>query len=233
MGPFNSKGLLLSYLLAPGTGNLRFKEVVNRVLQENWEEHKKAKEKSRSSLNRSLHQQAMLLEELDELSKKLQAAKDKKVQKDVDERMGVVRTALNKAEASITRNKACLEESQIQEEEACQEHQGQSDSSEEQEDNIVVERPEESAPTSVESTNTLRNQEAEPSMEVDLDDILPLAPDSATMVTPEEDEMLMGVPPQWLERWPSYRSPPLTALSLRTVKPNSRSLLNVLVRHSP
>ena len=50
----HSKGLLLSYLLAPGTGNLRFKEVVNRVLQENWEEHKKAKEKCRSSLNRSL-----------------------------------------------------------------------------------------------------------------------------------------------------------------------------------
>ena len=46
----HSKGLLLSYLLAPGTGNLRFEEVVNRVLQENWEEHKKMKEKSRPHL---------------------------------------------------------------------------------------------------------------------------------------------------------------------------------------
>ena len=57
----HSKGLLLSYLLAPRTGNLRFEEVVNRVLQENQEEHKKAKKKSRSSLNRSLRWWAMLL----------------------------------------------------------------------------------------------------------------------------------------------------------------------------
>ena len=57
----HSKGLLLSYLLAPGTGNLRFEEVVSRVLQENQEEHEKAKEKFRSSLNRSLCRWARLL----------------------------------------------------------------------------------------------------------------------------------------------------------------------------
>ena len=85
----HSKGLLLSYLLAPRTGNLRFEEVVNRVLQENHEEHKRAK-KFRSSLNRSLRQWARLLEELNELSKRLEAAKDKKVQKEIDERMGVI-----------------------------------------------------------------------------------------------------------------------------------------------
>ena len=49
----HSTGLLLSYFLAPGTSNLCFEEVVSRVLQENWEEHEKAKEKFRSSLNRS------------------------------------------------------------------------------------------------------------------------------------------------------------------------------------
>ena len=49
----HSKGFLLSYLLAPRTGNLCFEEVVNRVLQENWEEHERAKEKFRSLLNRS------------------------------------------------------------------------------------------------------------------------------------------------------------------------------------
>ena len=137
----HSKGLLLSYLLAPRTGNLCFEEVVNRVLQENWEEHKKVKEKSRSLLNRSLCQQAVLLEELNKLSKKLEAAKDRKVQKEVDKRMGIVPTALDKAEASIARNEAHLEESQIREEEACQGDRGQSDSSEEQEDDIAVEGP--------------------------------------------------------------------------------------------
>ena len=75
----HSKGLLVSYLLAPGTGNLCFEELVNRVLQENHEEHKRVKKKSVSSLNRSLCRQARLLEELNELSKRLETAKDKKV----------------------------------------------------------------------------------------------------------------------------------------------------------
>ena len=85
-----SKGLLLSYLLAPGTGNLHFEEVVNRVLQENHEERERTRKKSVSSLNRSLHQQAKLLEELNKLSKRLEAAKDEKAQKEIDERMGVI-----------------------------------------------------------------------------------------------------------------------------------------------
>ena len=190
----HSKGLLLSYLLAPGTGNLRFEEVVNKVLQENWEEHKKAKEKFRSLLNRSLCQWAMLLGELNKLSKKLEAAKDRKVWKEVDERIGVIQTVLNKVEASIARNKAYLEESLIQEEEACQGDQGQSDSSEGQEDGIMVEGPEESGLTGAESTNPLRSQEVEPSMEVDVGDAPPLALGSAITVSPKEDEMLMGDP---------------------------------------
>ena len=49
------RGPLLSYLLAPGTGNLCFEEVVSRVLQENWEKHERAKERFRSSLNSSHH----------------------------------------------------------------------------------------------------------------------------------------------------------------------------------
>ena len=83
----HSKGLLLSYLLAPGTGNLHFEEVVNRVLQENHEEHERVRKKSVSSLNRSLRQWARLLEELDELSQRLDAAKDEKAQKEIDERI--------------------------------------------------------------------------------------------------------------------------------------------------
>ena len=47
------RGPLLSYLLAPGTGNLCFEEVVTRVIQENWETHERVKERFRSSLNSS------------------------------------------------------------------------------------------------------------------------------------------------------------------------------------
>ena len=50
------RGPLLSYLLAPRTGNLHFEEVVTLVIQENWETHDRVKERSRSSLNSSRHQ---------------------------------------------------------------------------------------------------------------------------------------------------------------------------------
>ena len=51
----HDRGHLLSYLLAPRTGNLHFEEVVSRVLQENWETHERAKERFRSMLNSSHH----------------------------------------------------------------------------------------------------------------------------------------------------------------------------------
>ena len=190
----HSKGLLLSYFLAPGTGNLHFEEVVNRVLQENHEEHKRVKKKSVSSLNRSLCQWARLLEELDELSKRLEAAKDKKAQKEIDKSMGVIQTAFEKAEASTAENKAHLEESQIQEEEACHGDQGQSDSSEGQYGDVMVEEPEESGLKGVESTSLLGSQETEPSMDVDVDSTLPLTSGSAITVSAEEDQILMGNP---------------------------------------
>ena len=84
------RGLLLGYLLAPGTGNLFFEEVVNTVVQENWEEHERVKEKFRFSLNRSHWQQTRLSQELDDLSQGMEAAMDGKVQKEIEERMGVL-----------------------------------------------------------------------------------------------------------------------------------------------
>ena len=140
------RGLLLSYLLAPGTGNLYFEEVVSRVLQENWEKHERVKDRFRSLLNSSHHQWTRLSRELDDLSQGMEAAMDRKVRKEIEERMGVLRTALKKAEASITENEDHLEESRIWEEEAHQGDQGPSDSSEGQDKDVMVERLEESGP---------------------------------------------------------------------------------------
>ena len=58
----------------------------------------------------------------------------------------------------------------------------------------MVEGLEESGPTGAESTSPLRSQQAEPSMEVDMDDIPPLTSGDATTVTAEEEEILMGNP---------------------------------------
>ena len=108
--------------------------------------------------------------------------------------MGVLRTALKKVEASMTQSEDHLKESQVREEEARQEDRGQSNSSEEQDEDVVVEGAEGSGPTGVEAIGPLISQEAEPAMEVDMGDIPPLTSKDATTVTPEEDEMLMGDP---------------------------------------
>ena len=183
------KGSLLSYFLAPGMGNLCFEEVVNRVLQENWEKHERVKERFRSSLNSSRHPWTRLSRELDEMSQGMEAAVDGKVWKEMEERMGILRTTLKNAEALISKNEEHLEESRIREEEACQGDHGQSDSSEEQDEDIVVEGQEESGSTGAES---LRSEDTEPSMEVDVDDIPLLTSDDTTTVTAEEEEVLMG-----------------------------------------
>ena len=112
--------------------------------------------------------------------------------------MGILRTALKKVETSIAESEEHLEESWMREEEAHQEDWGQSDSSEEQDGDIIVGGAQESSPTSVEATGppipTASIQEAEPTMEVDVGDIPLLTSKDATTVTPEEDDMLTGDP---------------------------------------
>ena len=189
----HDRGPLLSYLLAPRTGNLCFEEVVTQVLQENWETHKRVKERFRSALNSSHRQWARLTQELDELSQGIEAATDRKLCKQTKERMGVLQTTLKKVETSIAESEDHLEESRMREEEARQEDQGQSNSSKEQ-DGDVVEGAEGSGPIGAEAVGPLRSQEAEPAMEVDVGDILPLTSEDTTTVTPEEDKMLTGDP---------------------------------------
>ena len=125
----------------------------------------------------------------------MEAAVDKRICKETEARMGVLRTALRKVEASIAKSEDHLEESQMREEEAHQEDRDQSDSSE---GDTIMEGAEESGPTAAVATGppilTASIQGAEPSMEVDVDDILPLTSEGATAVTPEEDEMLTGDP---------------------------------------
>ena len=123
----------------------------------------------------------------------MEAAMDRRVRKETKERMGILQTALKKVEASMVKSRDHLEESQMREEKAHQEDRGQSDSSE---GDVMVEGAEESGPTGAEATGPLKSTasswEAEPSMEVDVDDIPLLTSNDATTVTAEEDEMLMG-----------------------------------------
>ena len=132
------------------------------------------------------------------LSQGIEAAADRKLRKETEARMGILRTTLKKLEASINESKDHLKESRMREEEACQEDRGESDSSEEQDGDAIVEGAQESGPTDVEATDppipTASIQQAEPTMEVDKGGIPPLTSEDATTVMPEEDEMLMGDP---------------------------------------
>ena len=192
------RGHLLSYLLAPRTGNLRFEEVATRVIQENWEMHERVKERFRSSLNSNRHRRAKLLKELDELSQGIEAAVDKKLHKETEIRMGILRTTLRKVETSISESKDHLEESPMREEEAHQVDRGQSDSNMDKDGDIIMEGVQESGPTGAEATGppipTASTQEAERAMDVDIGDMPQLTSDDATAVTPEEDDMLTGDP---------------------------------------
>ena len=116
----HNRGSLLSYLLALRTSNLRFEEVITQVLQENWETHERAKERFRSALNSSHRRRAKLLQELDELSQGIEATMDRKLHKQTEERIGILRAALKKVETSIAESKDHLKESQMRDEEAHQ-----------------------------------------------------------------------------------------------------------------
>ena len=112
--------------------------------------------------------------------------------------MGILQTTLRKVETSIDESEDHLKESWMREEDARQEDQGQSNSSEEQDGYIIVEGAQESGPTGAEATGppipTASIQEAEPTMEVDEGDIPPFTSEDTTTVTLEEDDMLMSDP---------------------------------------
>ena len=192
------RGHMLSYLLAPRTGNLHFEEVATQVVQENWETHERAKERFRSSLNSNCCRWAKLLRELNELSQGIEATVDKKLCKETELRMGVLQTSLRKVETSINKSEDHLEESQMREEEAHQVDWGQFDPNTDEDGDVIVEAVQESGPTGAEATGPpipmVSTQEAEHTMDIDISDMPQLTFEEATTVTPEEDEVLTGNP---------------------------------------
>ena len=221
------RGHLLSYLLAPGTGNLCFEEVATQVVQENWETHERVKERFRLSLNSNRHRWAKLLQELNELSQGIEAAADRKLRKETEIRMGVLRTVLRKVETSINESKDLLEESQMREEDARQVDWGQSNSNTDEDGDVIVEGVQESDPTGAETTGPpipmASTQEAERAMEVTSVTCLSLPPRTPQRSHQRRMTCSQAIPPQWLERWPGYRSPLRKTMSPRMVKPCNRS----------
>ena len=158
--------------------------------------HERTKERFRSSLNSNRHRWAKLLQELNELSQGIEAVMDRKLCKETEIRMGILRTALRKVETSINESEDHLKESRMREEDACQVDQGQSDSNTDEDGDIIVEGMQESGPAGVEATGPpipkASTQEAKCAMEVDIGDMPQLTSEDTTTITPEEDDMLTG-----------------------------------------
>ena len=190
------RGPLLSYLLAPGTGNLRFEEVATQVVEENWEAHERAKGRLRTSLHSNHCQWAKLLKELDDLSKGFKATR--KPHKETNIRLGVLRSTLRKVETSISESEDHLKESRIREEEAHPMGQDQSNSNPDDDKDVVMEEELDTGPTGAEAPDppppTASAPEAKHAMEVEANEMPQLTPKDATTVMPEEDDMLTGDP---------------------------------------
>ena len=190
------RGPLLSYLLAPRTGNLRFEEVATQVVDENWEAHERAKGRLRTSLHNNCRRWAKLLKELDDLSKGFKATR--KPHKETEIRIGVLHSTLRKVETLISESEDHLEESWIREEEARSVDQDQSDSNTDDDRDVVVEGEQDTGPISAEApdppTPTASAPEAEHAMEVEVSGMPQLTSEDTTPVMPEEDAMLMGDP---------------------------------------
>ena len=103
------------------------------------------KERFRSSLNSSRCRWAKLLQELNELSKGIEATTDRKLHKETETRMGILQTTLSKVETSIDESEDHLEESRMREEDAYQVDQGQSNSNTDEDGDVIVEGAQKSA----------------------------------------------------------------------------------------
>ena len=99
----HTQGCLLGYFLAPGTSNLSYGEVLTQVIKQNHMELWRMQEHLTSSLQAYSAKRAKYLDELTNLSKKLDATWVNRLRGDIKAKMSIVRTAISKIEASIER----------------------------------------------------------------------------------------------------------------------------------
>ena len=97
------QGCLLGYFLAPGTSNLSYGEVLTQVIEENHMELWRMWEHLTSSLQDCNTKRTKYLDELTNLSKKLDTTGVNRLRGDIEVKMNVVCTTISKIEATIER----------------------------------------------------------------------------------------------------------------------------------
>ena len=99
----HTPGCLLDYFLAPGTSNLSYGEVLTQVIEENHMELRRMWEHLTSSLQDCNAKRTKYLDELTNLSKKLDTTGVDRLRGDIKAKMGIVCTAISRIEATIER----------------------------------------------------------------------------------------------------------------------------------
>ena len=114
----HTQGCLLGYFLAPGTSNLSYGEVLTQVIEENYMELRRMQEHLTSLLQDCNAKRTKHLDELTNLSKKLDTTEFDRLRGDIEAKMSVVCTAISKIEVTIERYMNRLEECRFREHEA-------------------------------------------------------------------------------------------------------------------
>ena len=127
------------------------------------------------------------------MSRSLEVTSDKRAQKEMEQGFAAVQTSLNQVKISISKFENLIEECRIMEEEVHKESQGPSNSGEEADDDIVMADQEESG--CLESSGPSSGWSEGPHIEANTEDNPPSA-SGGNIISPEEEEILMGGSPQ-------------------------------------
>ena len=179
------RGHLLDYFLAPGTSNLCFDEVLTHMIDENYMELQRIKKNMTSSLQKHNSRRIRYLNELDELSKKLDSTGSDRMRGELEARRSVINTALPKLKASINQWENLLEECWLREHEAQQAALAEAD--------IIVESSTEEASSDASSSSSPGNSpHAQLQKQADAESTQAGASEGNPVISPEEEKILMG-----------------------------------------
>ena len=107
-GSRHSLGALLSYLLSPGMGNIKYPQVLARTMEENKDYYKKKRGQLVSWLRMNAAKRTRYLEERDVVTNQLDSTSHLKERSDLEFRLSSLRTAILTLEHSIQKREAQL-----------------------------------------------------------------------------------------------------------------------------
>ena len=182
----HSRGPLLTYFLAPGTSQLTFEQVIDRVIQENYEFLNRNRQTLRTSLAGANLRRTGYLDELSHLSDRLDSTGDTRTRGELEARLSLVRANIARLEETISRHENRLEVIRLMEAEA-QSHQHDEERPESQaSDDVKVESSEEEG----EGSQTSENRDGQPNTSGE--GAVAASAASVSTVTPEEERLLLA-----------------------------------------